>query len=249
MNVQFGTGVLTLIPNSGNLAVNPSPQTVGILQEANVDFSADLKELFGQKQIAIMTARGKMKVTGKAKLALLDPNMLNQIYFGQVAAVGVQRFAYQETYTLGSPIVATYTVTNGINFTTDYGVIGGSTGKQFVKILVGTPAVGQYKVSAAGLYTFAAGETELSVLISYMWNDATKGTTITLSNQLMGFAPYCQMLLYNNFRNVYFAVELYSCVLGKIMLPTKQEDFWIMDIEWTCNVNSADQLGKLYAET
>jgi hypothetical protein len=102
MNVQFGTGVLNFIPNSGNLAVNPTPQTVGILQEANVDFSADLKELFGQKQIAIMTARGKMKVTGKAKLALLDPNMLNQIYFGQASATGIQRFAYQEPFTVES---------------------------------------------------------------------------------------------------------------------------------------------------
>jgi hypothetical protein len=141
----------------------------------------------------------------------------------------------------------TDSVINAANFANDYGVVGGLTGKQFQKV-TGVPLRGQYAVSAAGLYTFSPAEQESPVLISYTWNDTSKGTTISLSNQLMGFAPYCQMLLYNNFRNVYFAVELYSCVLGKIMLPTKQEDFWIMDIEWTCNTNSADQLGKLYAE-
>jgi hypothetical protein len=246
MNVQFGTGVLSAIPNAGNLAANPSPQNVGILQDAQIDFAGDIKELFGQNQMPVATARGKMKVTGKAKLALLDPNMLNQIFFGQAQNVGVNRFVYNESHTFGS-VISTVPVTNLATFNTDYGVIGGTTGKQFIKV-TGTPLIGQYKNTGTGTYTFAATETELSVFISYTWTDVSSGSTITLNNQLMGYAPYVQMILYNSFRGELFAIEMYSCVLGKISLPTKQEDFWIMDIDWTCNVNAAGILGKIYAD-
>jgi hypothetical protein len=247
MNVQFGTGVLSAIPNAGNLAANPSPQNVGILQDAQIDFAGDIKELFGQSQMPVSTARGKLKVTGKAKLALLDPGMLNQIYFGQAQSTGVNRFVYNESHVFGS-VISTVPVTNLATFNTDYGVIGGTTGRQFIKVLpAATPLPGQYK-NTGGTYTFAAAETELSVLISYTWTDVTTGTTITLNNQLMGYAPYCQMILYNGFRNELFAIEMFSCVLGKISLPTKQEDYWIMDIDWTCNVNAAGILGKIYAD-
>jgi hypothetical protein len=249
MNVQFGSGVLSLVPTSGNLAANSGPQTLGILQEAEIDFSGDVKELFGQQQLPVATARGKLKVTGKAKLALLDPNQLNQIYFGEVATTGVNRFVYQESFTFGSPVVNSYIVTFGSNFVTDYGVVGATTGKQFTLIPSGTPAAGQYKVNpATGTYTFSLSETELGVLINYTWFDATHGITVSLVNQLMGYAPYVQMILFNNFRNEYFAIELFSCLLGKITLPTKQEDFWVVDIDWTSNVNAAGQLGKIYAD-
>lgn len=50
----------------------------------------------------------------------------------------------------------------------DAGVVNGTTGVAMVKVASGTPTAGQYKV-AAGIYTFAAADTGVPVLISYSY--------------------------------------------------------------------------------
>ncbi|MDP9039838.1 MAG: hypothetical protein M3O02_11300, partial [Acidobacteriota bacterium] len=162
MNLQFGSGVLYGIPNAGNTAVNPTPTKFGILQETSVEFKGELKKLFGQKQFAVATARGKVDVNGKMKIALLDPNGLNQLYFGQTATAGVKRLAADEVHTPSTSVA----VTNVSTFAIDYGVINNDTGLNMVHIATGTPTAGQYTQSA-GTYVFAAGETASSVKISY----------------------------------------------------------------------------------
>ena len=76
-------------PTAGNLPVDPTPFQFGVLQEATVDFKADLKKLFSQYQFAVATARGKIDVSLKSKLAVFDPSMLNQLYFAQDFGAGI----------------------------------------------------------------------------------------------------------------------------------------------------------------
>jgi hypothetical protein len=250
MNIQFGTGVLFGVPNAGNLAALPTPSKFGVLQEVNVDFKADLKKLYGQKQFPVAKARGKIDVTAKGKFATQDPNLLNQLYFGQAQAVGMNIMQIDEAAVIGagSPPVYTYQVTNHATFGTDYGVINATTGAQMIKV-ASSPATGQYSVDpATGTYTFAAADAGQGALISYTYNSTTRGTTITLSNQLMGYAPEFRAYLTNDFRNKYFGLELYSCTMGSISIPTKQEDFWISDIDFDAGVDATDTLGKLYAD-
>jgi hypothetical protein len=238
MNLQFGTGVLFGVPNAGNLAANPTPYKFGVLQEVSVEFKADLKKLYGQKQFSIARARGKMDVTAKGKFATVDPNLLNQLYFGQTQEAGMVIMAADEEVTGSSATVA-----NSAGFQTDYGVIDKSTGQQLTKVTSG-PGAGEYSESG-GSYSFGVSGT---YAVSYTYSDSTRGTTITLSNQLMGYAPEFRALLTNEFRTKLFGLELFSCTMGSITIPTKQEDFWISDINFDAGVDATDVLGKLYAD-
>lgn len=248
MNIQFGTGVLFMAPNSGNTAANPTPQRLGILQEVTVDFKADLKKLYGQKQLPVATARGKIDVTAKGKFAAFNPTMLNQVYFGQIQTAGIMKVADQEAQTVpNTPGPYTITVTH---------VAGVPIVDLGVTYADGTPfsnqtpsAAGEYTVNlATGVYTFNSADANKPVLISYMYSVSTEGVTIALANQLMGYAPYFEAVLYNNFRGKYLSIQLNSCVMGDFSMPTKLEDFWIPDFTFSAETDANDVLGAIYAD-
>ena len=254
MNLQFGSGVLFGSPNAGNTAVDPTPQRFGILQEVQVTFKGDLKKLYGQNQFPVAKARGKIDVTAKGKIATLDPTMLNQLYFGQTSSTGLLRIADLESHTPAASVAPTNAIAGSL--LTDYGVINYDTGLNMVKV-VSAPAVGQYSFTqattggspTAAAYEFNASETASKVLLSYLYVDSTHGVTIALNNQLMGYAPEFQAFLYNNFRGKFFGLQLNSCVMGTLGLPTKQEDFWISDIDFDASTDASDTLGAIYADT
>jgi hypothetical protein len=85
------------------------------------------------------------------------------------------------------------------------------------------------------------------VLISYQWPD-TNGTTLEIANQLMGYAPQFQALLYNDFGASMFSLQLNSCILGSLSIPTKQEDFWISDFDLDASCDASGVLGYIYAD-
>lgn len=247
MNIQFGTGALFGLPNSGDTAADPTPYLLGALQSAQVDFKSTLKKLFGQNQFPLAKARGQIEVTCKAKIKAFDPGMLNQLYFGQTQTVGQTIAAIDEVHAIPSTPFQV-TVTNGADFVTDYGVRNASTGAQLTKV-ASAPATGQYSVAAGGVYTFAAADTGISVKISYTYTSTTAGTsTIVIANQLMGYAPEFRALLSNTFRGKRFAIELYNCTMGGLSIPTKQDDFWEADIDFEACTDSSDTLGAIYAD-
>jgi hypothetical protein len=79
----FGTGQLFATPVGGG-----APLRFGALQDVSVDFSGDIKQLFGQYQFALDVARGKTKVEWKASTGNVDVNAFNQIFFGQTVTTG-----------------------------------------------------------------------------------------------------------------------------------------------------------------
>ena len=248
MVVQFGSGVLFGKPVAGNQPTNPTPFKFGVLQEVTVDFKADLKKLFGQYQMPVATARGKLDVTIKGKIAVFDPLMLNQLYFAQVATAGLSLIVDGEAQTVCST-TNTATVTNTTNIAADWGVIDAQTGQAFTcmpNAAAVVAAAEYYPNVATGVYTFsgADGAVARAVKISYTYNVNT-GSTITLANQLMGYAPELSMLLYNKFRNKYLALELNDVTLGSINIPTKLEDFWIADFDGSANADASNVMGKL----
>ena len=72
--------------------------------------------------------------------------------------------------------------------------------------------------------------------------------TIALANQFMGYAPQFQALLFNTFQNQLFGIQLNSCIIGTFSIPTKQEDFWISDLEFEASCDQAGNLGAMYAD-
>jgi hypothetical protein len=246
MNNQFGSGSLYALPNAGNLAANPTPYVFGVLQEASLEFKGDLKKLFGQNQFPVAKARGKIDVSGKSKAAIFDPNMLNQLFFGQTQASGITQVSVNESGVIpASPFQLTAAQT--ATFVTDYGVIDASTGANMVKV-ASAPATGQYSVSGSGVYTFAAADTGKTVKLNYTYTTASTGTTVTLSNQAMGYAPELKMVLWNTFRTKRFGIELNNITIGSIAIATKQEDFWTIDFTFEACTDSADVLGKLFGD-
>lgn len=250
MNIQFGSGVLFGVPNSGNLAANPTPSKLGLMQELTVDFKADLKKLFGQKQFAAATARGKMEVACKAKIAVFDIASLNQLYFGQSITTGLTIVADSEAGSV--PAVSTYTITvvNAATFVDDLGVVDALTGQPFSNVGSGSlTAAGQYKVNiSTGVYTFYSADASRAVKISYTYTATTAGTsTLTLTNQLMGYAPQLKVVAYNNFRGEYLGIQLNQCTMGQLTLASKLEDFWMYDITFDANCDASDTLGKIFA--
>lgn len=245
MNIQFGSGVLFGKPSAGNLPALPSPFKFGVLQECTVDFKGDLKKLFGQYQFPVATARGKLECNIKGKLAVFDIAMLNQLYFAQTQTDGVDAIADGEEHTVsGNSITATHTP-----IVEDWGVLNKVTGEQFeYQSNVAAITTGEYFVNlTSGVYTFSSGDESLVVASSYTYA-SNSGSTIELANQLMGYAPELEMFLYNKFRNKYLAIVLNDVTLGSLSIPTKLEDFWIMDFDGSANADASNSLGKLMAD-
>jgi hypothetical protein len=246
MNVQFGSGVLFGKPVAGNQATNPTPYRIGVLQEASIDIKGDLKKLYGQKQFPVATARGKIDIEGKAKLCVADAGLLSHLYFGLNATSGITKVSDQEGPTAIPTTPFQITVAQTATFVADWGVQF-SDGTQLTKV-ASAPAAGQYSVSGAGVYTFASADnvSAKSVLISYTYTVAGSGKSLTINNQLMGFAPEVEMFLYNNFRTNFVGIRLRDCTLGQVSFPTKQEDFWMIDITFSANADANDVVGDLY---
>ncbi len=251
MNIQFGSGVLFGKPVAGNMAVSPTPFKFGVLQEVTVDFKADLKKLFGQYQMPVATARGKLDCTLKGKLAVFDPALLNQLYFGQAEAAGYALIVDGEAHSVNvNTNTTTLTNTPALD---DWGVTDATTGYPFTCMpnAAAVTVAGEYYPNiATGVYTFSGADAAVdrAVKISYTYN-SNVGVTVTLTNQLMGYAPELEILLYNKFRGKYLALQLNDVTLGSLSIPTKQEDFWISDFDGSANADASNVLGKLMLDS
>ena len=88
---QIGFAAGTLVGTRVDVA--GPPVRFGILQDAQLDFSADLKELYGQNRYAIALAPGKTKVEIKAKFAGIRGMLFNGFYFGEAATPATYQLA------------------------------------------------------------------------------------------------------------------------------------------------------------
>lgn len=250
-NIQFGSGVLFAKPVAGNQPANPSPFRAGLLQEVTLDFKGDLKSLYGQSQLPAATARGKIDVSIKGKVAVFDVRMWNQLFWAQTEGAGVDLVADQEAQSIPGSGPYTVTVTHSGTFLNpdgDLGVQYASNGQQLERVASG-PTTGQYSVSeSTGVYTFAAADTGLGVMISYLYTSSARGSNVLITNQNMGYAPEIEMMLYSLFRSKYMGVRLFDVTLGSMSIPTKLEDFWMSDFDGKANCNAAGQLVKFYAD-
>jgi hypothetical protein len=238
---SFGSGTLVGVRTD---VANATPSQFGVLQDVQIDFSATLKELMGQNQFAVAVARSSMKVTGKIKSAKIMAKVYNDLFFGQTAATGAILQAVNEAGTIpGTPYQVT--VANAANFGTDLGVYFSATGLPLTKV-ASAPATGQYSVNAAtGVYTFAAADTTLGVLISYTYTAASGATKITIANQLQGAAPTFQMNLAETYNSKVLNFQLNACVANKLSFPLKNSDWTINDVEFQAFADAAGNVGYM----
>lgn len=248
--IEFGTGLMYATPNAGNLPTNPSPVRL-LLQEVQIDFKGDLKKLFTQYQMPIATARGKIDVTGKAKIVNYDPDPINQLFWAQSIAAGIQIPVDQEQDVATGGGTVTLTVTNGATFAQNNGVVfasGTKAGQQLLQV-ASAPAVNQYTVNTTtGVYTFNVADNNTTMAVSYTYSNATRGKTITMLNQVMGYAPVCAVDVWANFRNKILGIRLNSCTFGSWTYPSKLEDFWVSDVSFDANADNSNNIGFIFAD-
>ncbi len=226
---------------------NPTPVQFGTMQDVQVDFDRTLKELYGQYQYPEAIGAAMVKISGKAKFAKINGQVMTNLFFSDTLGTGMRQFT-----PLGEahPIPATpfqVTVTNAADFLSDFGVYFTATGVQLTRV-ASSPTTGQYAVNeSTGVYTFAAADTLLAVTIYYEYEVAT-GKSITITNQLQGTAPTFQCILRNSYPAGSAAeksatLQLNACIAGKLSMPMKQGDFTIVEMDFQAFTDASNVLG------
>ena len=240
MQLSFGAGFAYGIRTD---VANSTPVPLGIMQDIGLNFSGDLKPLYGSQQFAVAFARGKIKIEGKAKLARLNGRLFNDMFFGQTMATGQILTALGETASVPASTAYTITAANAATFGTDLGVIYASTGLPFTKV-ASAPTLGQYSVSNAGVYTFAAADASAAVALAYTYT-ATTGQTITLTQQSMGVVPLFKGVFTTLFQGKTMALTLNSCAASKLSFATKQDDWTIPELDFEAGADVAGNVGSV----
>ncbi len=226
---SFGSGVL--LASRTDIA-NTTPTPFGLLQEVTLDIKATEKELYGQFQFPVATARGTIKATGKAKVASISGLAFANLFFGVTPSTGQLTVAYQEAGTIPTTPFQ-ITVTNAATYVNDYGVTNLATGLPFQRV-ASAPAAGQYSVTiATGVYLFNTADTTKNVLINYSYTTVAAGTQkLVVSNQLLGTQPSFEMVLYTTYLAKPFVVKVHNAISNSFSLATKLEDFVMPDFEF-----------------
>lgn len=237
----FGGGALFAVRTD---QPNAAPVRFGALQDVSIEFSSDLKELYGQGQFALALARGKSKVTGKAKFAQINGALFNSLFFGAVNSPGQLVIAANEAASV--PGAAPYQVAcaNAGMFQADLGVFYSTSGTALTRVN-GTPGgAGQYAVSAAGTYSFSPADAGAGLFLNY--NYLTSGGNRTLlNNPLMGQAPVFQAIFNQVFQGKQMTLQLNACVAQKLSLPSKLDDWTMVDLDFHAQVDGAGNLGQI----
>jgi hypothetical protein len=251
MQLAFGAGALwgnrTDVTGSGI-----GPDQFGILQDVQIDWDWQTKELWGQFQFPVDIARGQGKITGKAKFARIFGAIYGDLFFGQTAASGQLTVTENEAQNVPATTPYTVTVANASNFSDDLGVFyatGGNAGERFTRVT--TPsAAGQYAVNTAtGVYTFSAGDASAAVLVSYLYAPSSTGKKLVITNQLMGFTPTFKATFYTQKSTLGvpagLALVLNACTATKLSLPTKTDDYEIQEFDFSAFADATGTIGTL----
>lgn len=248
--INFGAGKLVAIPTNladGTAVANPTPVILGTMQDISVDLSVEMKTLYGSKRYPIAVGQGKGKTEIKAKYAEINGSILGQLFLGKTSVAGIKAVKFDDPLTIPvtpGPYTLTVAPPGSGTFVADMGVVRVSTGVQLERA-ASSPATGQYSVSGAGVYTFAAADQGAAVLISYEYSASSGGQTFELTNETMGYTPSFAMLLQNAYDGKTMVLKFNRCVSGKLNIPLKNDDFAIYDFEAEAFANAAGSLGYI----
>ena len=121
MQLAFGAGALwgnrTDATGSGI-----GPDQFAILQDVEIDWDWQTKELWGQYQFPLDIARGQGKITGKAKFARIFGAIYGDLFFGQTPASGQLTVSENEAAAVPATTPFTVTVANAATYSDDLGV-------------------------------------------------------------------------------------------------------------------------------
>jgi hypothetical protein len=247
---SFGSGTLwgtPLTDSTGSSIAVPTPVQFGTVQEVTMDFSFEQKELIGQNQFPVAIARGKGKITGKAKTAQIQGLLFHSLVFGQTLTDGIISDVYDTTGTAipsSSPYTITPTVPNSGTFLRDLGVKNWL-GLPMIRV-ASSPASGEYAVSNVGVYTFNSSDKDKTVFINYQYSAAsTAGKIINIKNVAMGAAPTFKMDFTSTFQGKTITVTLNNCTSTKLSFQTKLDDFVVPEFDFGVQADDQNNIGTI----
>lgn len=247
----FGTGRAFAVNN----ITNPTPSRFALLQDQTLSVKRDVKEVYGEKAMAADVRGGTVSLTGKVTYATMQPRIWSELMFESTPTAGSQ---YQEvdneTGTIPASVSYIVTVANTPPII-DLGVYAVATGRRMVRVAPASEIAGiSYSVvPATGIYTFAAGDANKIVKISYLFTgigSSSASGSVTLQNQNQGensnfTAVHC--FLWNLEQDIFV---LNNCVGSDAELSSKGSDFGKPTFGFTAGCDTSDVLGTFaYAES
>lgn len=227
--MQFGFGSGQLYTTRTDIATQ-SPVRFGAFQDLQLDFTGEIKELFGQNQFALDVARGKVKINGKAKFAQISAPIANAIFFGGTIVTGQTLAAYQEAGSVPGSSTYVVTVTHASTFVTDLGVRYASSGLPLTVVSGSPTLIGTYS-QAAGVYTFSVADASAALLFDYTYT-ATSGWTMASGNPLMGNTPRFSAAFTQIYGGNTTTIVMPNCVGSKFTMPTKIDDYVMEEFDF-----------------
>lgn len=231
----FGAGFLVGRPAATAANPNPTPRKFGQLQEVSFDSTFTTKELMGANQHPLREFRGAAKTELKAKFAKISGRQFAEIFWGIAPAsetTGTVTPVFGETATIPATpfqVTAANAGAAGVNFLEDFGPEYVSSGIPF-KLVASGPTQGQYSVTAAGVYTFAAADTLAAIVLNYSYNVTASGFTFSVPNTVQAESPYFETILVNP-QDGGFVRRIYRCSASKIAENFKQGDIMIPELD------------------
>jgi len=242
----FGSGSLILTPvqdATGATIANGTPVKLLDHQECSIDMGGDIKKLFGQGGYPIAAGVGKRDVSVKCKGARVHSMIWNTLFFGQSFSAGLIAVAQD-----GVAIAASVTVAppNSGTFSADMGIVDWNGNP--MRRVAAAPATGQYAVSAAGVYTFAAADVVAGRMVypHYSYTAAVAGAQkMAVMNLPMGYAPIFRATLCVSYQAKIMYLDFPSCTANKMGISLKNEDFMIPEFEFTPTDNGTGNIFTL----
>jgi hypothetical protein len=226
------------------MALNPTPFGLLTIQDVSLDIDQKLVELQGQNKMPDDIAPSDMTIKGKFSVGRLSYDLWNNVMFGETDEVaGGTVPVPDEQHSIPAATPFTVTVTGSAKFVEDRGVqyLGappaGNT-QDLIRV-TGTPTTGQYAVSA-GVYTFAAADEGLAVLISYTVTQTT-GSSLIVKNHIQGYGPTFSLLIPMQYYLasdsstglIPSAIYLPRCRASKLGIDQKRNDYTKPSFEYS----------------
>ncbi|MDE1914742.1 MAG: hypothetical protein KGJ57_17415 [Sphingomonadales bacterium] len=240
----FGAGRAFM---TGNYT-NPTPARALVPQSQSIDFKRKVESLFGEKQFAAAVGAGEMEVTGKVEYGKTNARIYSDILFGASSTTGSYLEADKEAATIPGTSTYVVTVANATNFIYDLGVTNATTGAIMTCVAAGSEVAGtSYSVATSGAnkgkYTFAAGDANGNVLISYVWQQSAVGESIVMANQLQGLTGNFQAVHTLPWGTEQDMFVFFNCIASSGSLSAKKSGFGTSSLDYMAAVNGNDQLG------
>src|SRR6266702_6924946 len=139
----FGPGILIVTRTD----ITPgAPINVGFVQEFSLEAAGTTKQLYGQKQFPLASARGTIKATGKFKSAVISGLAWNTAFYGlTMSTASVLAWTIDSTFTT-STTSSTVIVSSSLSYDADLGVKYSTTGLPLQRVATGSEATGKYSV-------------------------------------------------------------------------------------------------------